>query len=68
MKKIIISAGIIGLLTGCGGNQPEPPVTQQTPKPVESTNPFDSVSFPQDACGDKLPEDPQAYPVEFYSV
>ena len=26
------------------------------------------MSFPKDSCGDSLPEDPDAYPVEFYPV
>jgi hypothetical protein len=34
----------------------------------QHSNPFDSVRFPQQYCGDSLPQDKNAYPVEFYSV
>jgi hypothetical protein len=57
-----------GILAGCGGTQSQIPITPQTPTPLQSPNPFDSVSFPQDSCGDQPPDDPQAYPVEFYPV
>ena len=40
----------------------------QTTKPQSTNNPFQSMSFPKDSCGDSLPEDPDAYPVEFYPV
>jgi hypothetical protein len=40
----------------------------QTTKPPSTNNPFQSISFPKDSCGDSLPEDPDAYPVEFYPV
>ncbi|MCF3578552.1 hypothetical protein [Planktothrix agardhii] len=40
----------------------------QTTKPPSTNNPFQSMSFPKDSCGDSLPEDPDAYPVEFYPV
>ncbi|MEQ8999547.1 MAG: hypothetical protein RID53_23860, partial [Coleofasciculus sp. B1-GNL1-01] len=33
-----------------------------------TNNPFQSMSFPKESCGDSLPEDPDAYPVEFYPV
>ncbi len=68
MKRMLTICVLSGILAGCGATQYQIPNTQPTPKPPLSTNPFDSVSFPQDACGDKLPEDPQAYPVEFYPV
>lgn len=45
---------------------PSPP-----PKPaVPSTPPnsFDSVSFPKESCGDSLPSDQKAYPVNLYPV
>ncbi|MCF3578553.1 hypothetical protein [Planktothrix agardhii] len=32
------------------------------------SNPFQSVKFPLESCGDSLPEDPQAYPLELYTV
>jgi hypothetical protein len=57
-----------GILAGCGGTQSQIPITPQTPTPPQSPNPFDSVSFPQVSCGDQPPDDPQAYPVEFYPV
>lgn len=31
-------------------------------------NPFEEISFPQATCGDSLPDDPDAYPVNFYPV
>ncbi|MBE9128512.1 MULTISPECIES: hypothetical protein [unclassified Coleofasciculus] len=40
----------------------------QTTKPPSTNNPFQSMSFPKESCGDSLPEDPDAYPVEFYPV
>ncbi len=70
--QTVITGLILGFLLGCSKTQQNLPITQPTPTPpatpVPATNEFDSVSFPQDACGDKLPEEPQAYPVEFYPV
>ncbi len=40
----------------------------QTTKPPSTNNPFQSMSFPKESCGDSLPENPDAYPVEFYPV
>jgi len=40
----------------------------QKTNPQSPNNPFQSMSFPKDSCGDSLPEDPDAYPVEFYPV
>jgi len=49
--------------------------TVKTIKPSPTTkskateiNEFDSVSFPQDSCGDQLPNDLKAYPVKHYPV
>lgn len=44
-----------------------------TPSPVqtsvpETTNPYEKLSYPQPACGDPLPTDPRAYPVNLYPV
>lgn len=40
-----------------------------TPSPITTEpNPFNSVLFPQDSCGDSLPKDSSAYPVNFYPV
>lgn len=33
-----------------------------------SNNPFNRVNFPQASCGDRLPTDLDAYPVDFYPV
>lgn len=41
------------------------PVKTGAKKP---TNPFDRASFPQDSCGDKLPNDPKTDIVNFYPV
>jgi hypothetical protein len=43
------------------------PTPSPEPLPVE-TNPFDQMRFPQNACGDSLPTDLSAYPVNFYPV
>jgi hypothetical protein len=32
------------------------------------TNPFESMRFPQPNCGDAMPTDPKAFPVNFYPV
>ncbi|MBK4730815.1 hypothetical protein JJD41_13210 [Oxynema sp. CENA135] len=67
--QTVITGLILGFLLGCGESKQDAPISQPTPTPpVQPTNIFDSVSFPQDACGDNLPEDPQAYPVDFYPV
>lgn len=66
-RQILISSLLVGLLLGCGETTPDN-TTQTTATPVRSTNEFDRVSFPQDSCGDQPPDDPQAYPVEFYPV
>ncbi|NEQ39605.1 MAG: hypothetical protein F6K40_26465 [Okeania sp. SIO3I5] len=39
-----------------------------TPTPSSKPNYFDSVSFPQNSCGDKLPDNRKEYPVNFYPV
>ena len=66
-RQILISSLLVALLLGCGETTPDN-TTQTTATPAQSTNPFDRVSFPQVSCGDKPPDDPQAYPVEFYPV
>jgi hypothetical protein len=43
-----------------------PPEPSAIPSP--SSNPFDSVAFPQDICGDQLPKTRAAYPVSLYPV
>lgn len=47
-----------------------PTTTSPTPEPTPSAtpNPFQSVTFPQDVCGDKLPDDATAYPVSLYPI
>jgi hypothetical protein len=40
----------------------------QKTNPPSTNNPFQSISFPKDSCGDSLPEDSDAYPVKFYPV
>ncbi|MEG3980161.1 hypothetical protein QUA08_05065 [Microcoleus sp. T3B2] len=47
-------------------SKPSPVVTQV--KPNNSANPFDKVQFPKPVCGDSLPADPKAYPVNLYPV
>jgi len=69
---------LIGFLVACDRTQTNSKV-QSTPQPQEvdrspetktsqPTNPFDSVSFPQASCGDKLPKDAKADNFKFYSV
>lgn len=65
--QILISSLLVGLLLGCAENQADNTM-QATAIPVQLANEFDGVPFPQDSCGDKLPQDPQAYPVEFYPI
>lgn len=47
-----------------------PTTTSPTPEPTPpaTPNPFQSVTFPQDVCGDQLPDDATAYPVSLYPV
>ncbi|HLO86186.1 MAG TPA: hypothetical protein VK203_14415 [Nostocaceae cyanobacterium] len=65
---------IIALLVGCSGTKQDATVTstlesQQASKSrVTEQNEFDSVSFPQESCGEKLPNDPKAYPIKYYPV
>ncbi|MEG4586159.1 hypothetical protein QUA54_13220 [Microcoleus sp. MOSTC5] len=47
-------------------SKPSPVVTPV--KPNNSANPFDQVQFPKPVCGDSLPADPKAYPVNLYPV
>ena len=51
---------LIGFLVACD-RSPETKTSQPT-------NPFDSVSFPQASCGDKLPKDTKADNFKFYPV
>jgi hypothetical protein len=60
---------------GCTQTQPDivspsPQSATPTQAPTSSveSNPFNSVRFPQESCGDSLPEDGSAYPVSFYPV
>jgi serine/threonine-protein kinase len=68
MKKNLTICFLSGILAGCGATQSPISITQKTPTPPQSTNPFDGVSFPQESCGDNLPDDPQIYPIEFYPI
>jgi len=47
-----------------------PTITSPTPEPTtpETPNPFQSVTFPKDVCGDQLPDDATAYPVSLYPI
>lgn len=45
-------------------SKPSPTV----PNPALSKNLFYSYSFPLESCGDKLPDEPTAYPINFYPV
>ncbi|NQE37665.1 hypothetical protein [Microcoleus asticus] len=76
-----ISVILLVLVSGCSGfentsnpNTVSNQVPTPTPTPTPTTastqapNPFESVSFPLDACGDKLPEDQKVYPVSLYPV
>ncbi|MEG4918034.1 hypothetical protein [Microcoleus sp. B7-D4] len=76
-----ISVILLVLVSGCSGfeNTSNPnTVSSQTPTPTptptpttastQAPNPFESVSFPLDACGDKLPDDQKVYPVSLYPV
>lgn len=72
---------LLVLVSGCSGfentsnpNTVSNQVPTPTPAPTPTTastqapNPFESVSFPLDACGDKLPDDQKVYPVSLYPV
>ncbi|MEG4806888.1 hypothetical protein QUA82_07475 [Microcoleus sp. F8-D3] len=76
-----ISVILLVLVSGCSGfentsnpNTVSSQVPTPTPTPTPTTastqapNPFESVSFPLDACGDKLPDDQKVYPVSLYPV
>ncbi|OCQ91669.1 hypothetical protein BCD67_09175 [Oscillatoriales cyanobacterium USR001] len=76
-----ISVILLVLVSGCSGfENPSNPntVSSQVPTPTptptpptastQAPNPFESVSFPLDACGDKLPDDQKVYPVSLYPV
>ena len=44
-------------------------ITPTPPSPVPTpTNVFDQATFPQSSCGDPLPSNKSAYPVNFYPV
>jgi hypothetical protein len=46
-----------------------PPEATPSPEPVPvEINPFDQMRFPKSVCGDPLPTDSSAYPVNFYPV
>ncbi|MEP0884636.1 DUF4367 domain-containing protein [Trichocoleus sp. ST-U3] len=56
-----------------GVTKPSNTLQRQAPKPSDTPaksqlSVFDSVSFPQESCGDNPPNDPKAYPVKFYPV
>ncbi len=69
---------LIGFLVACDRTQtnskvqstPQPQKIDQLPetKTSQPTNPFDSVSFPQASCGDKLPKNAKADNFKFYPV
>lgn len=69
---------LIAFLVACDRTQtnskvqstPEPQKIDRLPetKTSQPTNPFDSVSFPQASCGDKLPKDTKADNFKFYPV
>jgi len=76
-----ISVILLVLVSGCSGfentsnpNTVSTQVPTPTPTPTPTTastqapNPFESVSFPLDVCGDKLPDDQKVYPVSLYPV
>ena len=76
-----ISVILLVLVSGCSDfeNKTNPntvssqtPTITPTPAPTtastQAPNPFESVSFPLDACGDKLPDDQKVYPVSLYPV
>ncbi|MBE9151053.1 hypothetical protein [Coleofasciculus sp. LEGE 07092] len=70
IKYFLATQLFIGLLlSGCnrvGGllNQGNP----STSSAVSENNHFATTNFPLEYCGDSLPEDPQDYPVELYTV
>jgi hypothetical protein len=81
--NLAIPGLLIALLVGCNDTTtvaptaspsatPSPTTTpvvpEKTPKPTNSPNPFDSLSFPQASCGDKLPKDAKADNLKFYPV
>ncbi|HLO47332.1 MAG TPA: hypothetical protein VK203_14410 [Nostocaceae cyanobacterium] len=72
--KLLTTGLIIALLVGCSGTKQDTIVTstlefQQASKSrVTEPNEFDRVSFPLESCGEKLPNDPKAYPVKYYPV
>lgn len=69
---------LIAFLVACDRTQtnskvpptPQPQKVDRSPKTKTSqpTNPFDSVSFPQASCGDKLPKNAKADNFKFYPV
>ncbi|MEG3860105.1 hypothetical protein [Microcoleus sp. herbarium12] len=69
---------LIAFLVACDRTQtnskvpptPQPQKVDRSPKTKTSqpTNPFDSVSFPQASCGDKLPKDAKADNFKTYPV
>ena len=69
---------LIAFLVACDRTQtnskvqstPQPQKIDQLPetKTSQPTNPFDSVSFPQASCGDKLPKNAKADNFKFYPV
>jgi len=47
---------------------PLPPETVKLPEVNTSNNPFEKVVFPQVSCGDGLPSNPAAYPLNVYPI
>jgi|JI91814CRNA_FD_contig_121_280229_length_6048_multi_5_in_0_out_0_3 hypothetical protein len=41
---------------------------QSSPKPTNFDNPFNNVRFPLNECGDPLPTNPSAYPLDYYPI
>jgi hypothetical protein len=79
MKLNTLMIGLlIGFLVACDRTQtnskvqstPQPQKIDQLPetKTSQPTNPFDSISFPQASCGDKLPKNAKADNFKFYPV
>lgn len=47
---------------------PQSATPTKAPKSSLESNPFDSVVFPQDSCGDPKPDNPNTGTIEFYPV
>jgi hypothetical protein len=60
--------GILIAATATPNAKPASNPSQPSPKSTAPQTSFDQEKFPKAACGDQLPSDPKAYPLDVYPV